>query len=44
MKDFASPVASPLVTNKVLPVELPSSTTGNYSGTITFDIGLVDAK
>lgn len=32
------------VTNKVLPVELPSSTTGNYSGTITFDIGLVDAK
>ena len=32
------------VTNKVLPVELPSSTTGNYSGTITFNIGLVDAK
>ena len=32
------------VTDKVLPVELPSSTTGDYSGTITFDIGLVDAK
>lgn len=32
------------VTNKVLPVELPSSTVGNYNGTITFDIGLVDAK
>lgn len=32
------------VNNKILPVELPSSTVGTYTGSITFDIGLVDAE
>ena len=32
------------VNNKVMPVELPSSTVGTYTGSITFDIGLVDAE
>lgn len=32
------------VNNKVMPVELPSSTVGTYTGNITFDIGLVDAE
>ena len=32
------------VNNKVLPVKLPSSKVGTYTGSITFDIGLVDAE
>lgn len=32
------------VNNKILPVKLPSSTVGTYTGSITFDIGLVDAE
>lgn len=32
------------VNNKVVPVKLPSSKVGTYTGSITFDIGLVDAE
>lgn len=32
------------VNNKVLPVKLPSSKVGTYTGSITFDIGLVEAE